>query len=588
MAIQFPNNPGIGSVFTDTDAGFSYEWDGTVWKSFTPAAANNIKELDDISSGFDNSTTTFNLTILSEAYQPVNAAMLQISLGGVIQEPSTDYTVSFTDATITFTTAPAAGLDFFGVVRGTAVAIDYATDGNVQTKQEFTATEGQTSFTVSGGYSAGYIDVFRNGVRLGSDDFTDTSGTAIVLTVPAQADDLIETVKYNVASLVTTEGQFTNLNISGVATVGVLTGATSIQSGVFYGDGSGLTGVASTDNIQTATAAKFLSDVSISGVTTVGVVTGGTSVSASHFYGDGSGLTGVASTDNIQTATQATFLGDVSISGVSTFADAINFSSANTKINAGSGINVVFQQSASDKIHFELATQSIRPETANTGEIGNATYPFKKVTAQNLIATEGVNATGVVTAASGSFSGNVSVGGTLTYQDVTNIDSIGIITAQQGIQVLANGLNVTGFSTFNTGVSVTGVVTATSFSGDGSALTGISAGISTAERTGLGNTTIFLDLTNAQHHTITLAAGISTIDCTGGSVGDSHSVVLINPSSVGSGVTVGFATDFLFPSGSVPSLPTGADDISLISFVVKQTGAGGTEVLASAGLNYSN
>ena len=57
MAIQFPNSPGIGSVFTDTDAGFSYEWTGVVWKSFTPAAANNIKELDDISSSFNNSTT---------------------------------------------------------------------------------------------------------------------------------------------------------------------------------------------------------------------------------------------------------------------------------------------------------------------------------------------------------------------------------------------------------------------------------------------------------------------------------------------------------------------------------------------------
>ena len=139
------------------------------------------------------------------------------------------------------------------------------------------------------------------------------------------------------------------------------------------------------------------------------------------------------------------------------------------------------------------------------------------------------------------------------------------------------------------GVAITGVCTATSFSGDGSALTNLpAAGISTAERTGLGNTTIFLDLSNAQHHTITLAAGISTIDCTGGSVGESHSVVLINPSSVGTGVTVGFATDFLFPSGSTPSLPTGASDISMLSFVVKQTGAGGTEVLASAGLNYSN
>ena len=44
-----------------------------------------------------------------------------------------------------------------------------------------------------------------------------------------------------------------------------------------------------------------------------------------------------------------------------------------------------------------------------------------------------INATGIVTAASANFTGNVSVGGTLTYQDVTNIDSVGVITARQGI-----------------------------------------------------------------------------------------------------------------------------------------------------------
>jgi len=50
--------------------------------------------------------------------------------------------------------------------------------------------------------------------------------------------------------------------------------------------------------------------------------------------------------------------------------------------------------------------------------------------------------------------GNISVGGTLTYEDVTNIDSIGIITARTGLKVLAGGANVVG------------VVTATSFVGN--------------------------------------------------------------------------------------------------------------------------
>ena len=65
------------------------------------------------------------------------------------------------------------------------------------------------------------------------------------------------------------------------------------------------------------------------------------------------------------------------------------------------------------------------------------------------------NFTGILTAASASFSGNVSVGGTLTYEDVTNIDSVGVITAREGIKVTtggidiaAGGIEVGGISTF--------------------------------------------------------------------------------------------------------------------------------------------
>ena len=55
----------------------------------------------------------------------------------------------------------------------------------------------------------------------------------------------------------------------------------------------------------------------------------------------------------------------------------------------------------------------------------------------------GVVVTGVVTATTGAFSGNVSIGGTLTYEDVTNIDAVGIVTARTGIEVTAGGVNVT-------------------------------------------------------------------------------------------------------------------------------------------------
>lgn len=237
-------------------------------------------------------------------------------------------------------------------------------------------------------------------------------------------------------------------------------------------------------------------------------------------------------------------------------------------------------------------------------------------------------------------SGNVSVGGTLTYEDVENIDSVGLVTARTGIKVLAGGINAVG------------VVTATTFSGsganltnlpsgqltgalpaiDGSALTGVisgvgintaggnvgygvtlfdfrgagistitapvagistinitgggggggGSGISTDEQVKTNGQTALLDLSNAQDHKIT-CTGTVTISCSGGIEGESHTVRIINSGTA----TVGFSTYFLFPSGATPSLPTGSGDISLISFTINRVGAAGTQLLAGASLNFS-
>ena len=243
-------------------------------------------------------------------------------------------------------------------------------------------------------------------------------------------------------------------------------------------------------------------------------------------------------------------------------------------------------------------------------------------------------------------SGNVSVGGTLTYEDVENIDSVGLITARTGIKI-GPSAGVGGTFSANGSYITAGIITAGSFNGslaasnltgalpaiDGSALTGVisgvgiktsggnvgfgvtffdfrgsgvgeitapSAGISTINITGggggggsgistaaatvtNGNTTL-LNLATAQDHKIT-CTGTVTISCTGGTEGDSHTVRIIN-----SGIsTVGFSTYFLFPSGNTPSLPTGSGDISLISFTVHRGGAAGisTQLHAGASLNFS-
>ena len=92
-----------------------------------------------------------------------------------------------------------------------------------------------------------------------------------------------------------------------------------------------------------------------------------------------------------------------------------------------------------------------------TGNLtGNVTGDLEHTAANGgLTGTPNITV-GSVSASSGTFSGNVSVGGTLTYQDVTNMDVLGIGTFQQGIQVLANGVDVTGIGTFEDRITYDG------------------------------------------------------------------------------------------------------------------------------------
>ena len=244
-------------------------------------------------------------------------------------------------------------------------------------------------------------------------------------------------------------------------------------------------------------------------------------------------------------------------------------------------------------------------------------------------------------------SGNISVGGTLTYQDVTNIDAVGIITARAGIKVLAGGINAVGVVTATSFVgsavgltnltgsaaaltnipsaqlsgalpaidgsaltnvlSGVGIATAGGYVGSGattlkfigagvSAITTPSAGVSTIHITGGGGGggSISTEAATPSNAVATLdltaaqdhklsVTGIVTVTCSGGAEGESHTVRIIN-----SGIsTVGFSTYFLFPSGSTPSLPTGTGAISLISFTVNRVGTAGTQLLAGASINLS-
>jgi len=213
------------------------------------------------------------------------------------------------------------------------------------------------------------------------------------------------------------------------------------------------------------------------------------------------------------------------------------------------------------------ATSFVGSGTALTG-IDAATLKFGSDTKAQAV-SGGVNITG-----------NLGVSGVLTYEDVTNVDSIGIVTARSGIKIGPTaGVAATIFA--DGSINSSGIITAISYRGDGSQLTGISVGITTEAITPSGITTHLL-LSSADDHKV-LATGNVTIDVTGGTEAASHQIRIENVGVA----TVGFSTAFKFPSGGTPNLPVTSGAFSLVSFTIHKVGAAGTILFAGVSQNFS-
>ena len=111
-----------------------------------------------------------------------------------------------------------------------------------------------------------------------------------------------------------------------------------------------------------------------------------------------------------------------------------------------------------------VSVTGVLTATSFSGSVaGTASSATVATNAYGLVGSPNISV-GTVSGTTGTFSGNVSVGGTLTYDDVTNIDSVGIVTARTGVKVTAGGVNVSagginvtaGVSTFSGGTKITG------------------------------------------------------------------------------------------------------------------------------------
>jgi len=182
-------------------------------------------------------------------------------------------------------------------------------------------------------------------------------------------------------------------------------------------------------------------------------------VSATAFYGDGSNLDGVAS------AGLGTALSEIEFNPLTVIyqtSDTLSINQTVTVDPPNSTSNVAYTQYSEVKLEDgadliiadgdDFIPDILGLSTEGSGGSGS-TYGngvFGTIYADNIERSDGrgaphfpqgANVVGVLTAASGSFSGNISIGGTLTYEDVTNVDSVGLITARNGINITGGDLN---------------------------------------------------------------------------------------------------------------------------------------------------
>ena len=261
---------------------------------------------------FDSVNTKFKATYENGKKAKLSrAGQLMISMNGVIQQPQETATPSVgfgldSDSTIVFSTAPSATDVAFGNVLANSIATFDISDNTVD---NFTGDGSTASFNLSKAPADNNsILVTLDGViQYPTDSSTEraysvTESTLTFVTAPANSV-AIQVRHIGFAGAVTSEvsgfyGRTGNVSLKTTdhIVVGNINSAGVITATSFSGDGSGLTGVASTDNIRTNTNATFLQNINVTGIVTATTGNYSGTVTANAFSGDGSALTGITQT----------------------------------------------------------------------------------------------------------------------------------------------------------------------------------------------------------------------------------------------------------------------------------------------------
>jgi hypothetical protein len=268
LALNFPDNPTVDQIYSDSTSGYYFKWDGVVWQSFTPGSSANIRILNDFSGSFNGVTTSFALTSGTISIIPANSQQLVINLGGVVQDPSDDYSVS--GSNIIFSTPPNNGLTFSGISLGPAIPISDIVDGSVLPQDLSTGGPWWTpDYKVGIGTSVptSLLDVegdaIISGILTASSTRTTTSSSTSIQSTNINATGIVTANNVSIGAGNTTLIVQGDVRITGILTVGTASitfdgtnnrinvgsgitfnGSTGIISATeFRGNGANLTGV---------------------------------------------------------------------------------------------------------------------------------------------------------------------------------------------------------------------------------------------------------------------------------------------------------------------------------------------------------
>jgi alpha-tubulin suppressor-like RCC1 family protein len=411
--LNFPDDPTTGDVYTDSNSGFTYEWNGTVWISKDPSTVSNIREIDDISSDFDGSDTTFTLKVAGVNVEPANVQQLIISVGGVMQNAGQDFTVS--GSTLTFTTAPSSSLTFFGVLLGTALSLNTVADGSVS-PGSLTTTSNYLMGGLTVDQAAGIVTAFK------------FKGDGSLLTGVASTDNIVTSTdayfgaNVSIGGSLTVQGTETIINVEelnvqdktvGIASTNAPTSLTQDGAGaiiygqthvdILYDIDKAALGISTAVNVAgfiTATRAQVGTGVTINntgidiGIGGVGVVTTGTVVATSATVGSGVTInnTGIDAGIGAGIITASTYYGSganltgvgvtATIIGSSPLKDSQSYSAVDPFDQISFNVNQGIKAGNADK-EIELRHGSVTGNVLQSFGVGSSvTYSFGQALVQ--------------------------------------------------------------------------------------------------------------------------------------------------------------------------------------------------------------